>query len=681
MSDSDSRNIRGTYRLGDPVAHGVYSFAQAMAAQPPAGQPPLKEARVEELSAAEKRAFAAFPPAQADARKVTERELKAVWVIHGMGQQMPFETLDQLANGLMDACERDGHSRPVALVREAKLGDQILQRVEFSLPPHTTPGGKKVETEVHLYEAYWAPVTEGVVKLRDVMSFLWNGATRGLMNWRMQFQRAMFKEMVPFRLTWRTGFYTATALLVLVALMVINAVILASGAGKVFDGNASFSIPAAAFGPLTTLASIVSAVAITFGVVLFLAMLAGSVPSTPAPSQPNTASAKKNAAAADGQQTPGFWMASLRNLSWVAFSGTVATIIVGAVGMAWILIESFCSSTHQFWLPGLNTPGIQPFLNACVLAGILLAIIAKAAHSWRRNRANTSEGLSFLDVLFYAAIVLFILASAGSVWLLLAPANFLTDVFTSKRLSSAFWIWPFLALISYVVRDLMIEYVGDVAAYVTPNKLDTFSEVRAKIKDIAYQSASAVYLARADDGKPLYRKVAMVGHSLGSVIAYDTLNRLINEDLLTGQAVGIIQQTGLLLTFGSPLDKIAFFFTAIGKNVRHIREQLASVVQPLIQDYDYRPFKWINVFSRNDIVCGSLDFYDFPSAEELSPNRFCPTNDQECIQRITNLQASRNPVENVPDEEALTPLVAHVQYWTDKILWDRLYEKLRDSDV
>lgn len=695
MGDNDSRNLRGTYQLGDPVAHGVYSFAQAMAAPPPAAQPPLKEepveeAAVEELSAGEKRAFAAFPPTRkAASHKAAEKEVKAVWVIHGMGQQMPFETLDQLANGLMDACERDGHSRPVALVREAKLGDQILQRVEFSLPPHTTPDGKKIETEVHLYEAYWAPVTEGVVKLRDVTSFLWNGATRGLMNWARQFQRAMFKEMVPFRLTWRTGLYTATALLVLVALMVINAVILASGAGKVFDGSSPFTIPAAAFGPLTTLASVISAVAITFGVVLFLAVLAGSVPSAPLPSKPKTASKKKNATATDDQQKPSFWLASLRNLSWVAFAGTVATIIVGAVGMIWILIDPHCFSKPQILLPGLNAPGIQPFLNACVLAGIFLAIVAKIARGWHRNRANTSEGFSFLDVLFYAAILLFILACAGSVWLLLAPANFLTDIFTTaqtndtcrpslKWLSSAIWIWPFLALISYVVRNLMIEYVGDVAAYVTPNKLDTFSEVRAKIKDIAYQSASAVYLARAEDGKQLYRKVAMVGHSLGSVIAYDTLNRLINEDLLTGQAVGIIQQTGLLLTFGSPLDKIAFFFTAMSKNVRHIREQLASVVQPLIQDYSYRPFKWINVFSRNDIVCGSLDFYDFPSPQELDPHTFCAKDDPACVARITNLQASRNPVENVPDEEALTPLVAHVQYWTDKILWDRLYEKLRE---
>ena len=173
MGQQDRRKLRGTYHLGKPVAHGAYSFAQAQLPTPPPPPPPPQMAPEEppatEAIAAEKRTLAAFVPAGA----VTEKEVKAVWIVHGMGQQMPFETLDQLANGLMDACERDGHSRPVAMVREAKIGEQVLQRVELSLPPYVSADGKNVEIEVHLYEAYWAPVTEGVVKLRDVMSFLW----------------------------------------------------------------------------------------------------------------------------------------------------------------------------------------------------------------------------------------------------------------------------------------------------------------------------------------------------------------------------------------------------------------------------------------------------------------------------------------------------------------------------
>jgi len=96
--------------------------------------------------------------------------------------------------------------------------------------------------------------------------------------------------------------------------------------------------------------------------------------------------------------------------------------------------------------------------------------------------------------------------------------------------------------------------------------------------------------------------VAIVGHSLGSVIAYDTLNGLINEDERNGRKTGILKRTSILLTFGSPLDKIAFFFTLQSKNALHIRELLAEAVQPMIVDYQYRTFPWVNVYSPNDII-------------------------------------------------------------------------------
>jgi len=75
------------------------------------------------------------------------------------------------------------------------------------------------------------------------------------------------------------------------------------------------------------------------------------------------------------------------------------------------------------------------------------------------------------------------------------------------------------------------------------------------------------------------------------------------------------------------------------------------VVQPLIQDYKNRPYPWVNVYSRNDVICGHLDFYDLPDA--LIPPK-------------------AKPVENVPDEEALIPLVAHVEYWNNRTVWNQL---------
>ena len=111
--------------------------------------------------------------------------------------------------------------------------------------------------------------------------------------------------------------------------------------------------------------------------------------------------------------------------------------------------------------------------------------------------------------------------------------------FLKGTLTSQFWIWPFLFLISAVVRNLLVQFVGDVTAYISSNKIDRFEDIRKKIKDAAKESARAVYLAKAKDSDDFeYEKVAVVGHSLGSVIAYDTLNRLIADDSLASKRPG-----------------------------------------------------------------------------------------------------------------------------------------------
>ncbi len=64
----------------------------------------------------------------------------------------------------------------------------------------------------------------------------------------------------------------------------------------------------------------------------------------------------------------------------------------------------------------------------------------------------------------------------------------------------------------------------------------------------------------------LYHHVVVVGHSLGSVVAYDLLNRLILDDNIVayagvGTSRAAAHRTPLLLTYGSPLQKLAFFST------------------------------------------------------------------------------------------------------------------------
>jgi hypothetical protein len=89
-------------------------------------------------------------------------------------------------------------------------------------------------------------------------------------------------------------------------------------------------------------------------------------------------------------------------------------------------------------------------------------------------------------------------------------------------------------------------------------------------------------LAARDLRARAVRAPHLVGRSLGSVVAYDTLNGLLNED------VSRSTRTQLLLTFGSPLDKTAFLFRAQSE-FSDVREALAAATQPLIVDYALRP--------------------------------------------------------------------------------------------
>ncbi|HVS59712.1 MAG TPA: hypothetical protein VHE82_03345, partial [Gemmatimonadaceae bacterium] len=89
------------------------------------------------------------------------RKRIAIFVAHGMGQQIPFETLDAIAESLRayDAALTGRRDKPTS--NTIKAGpDQWLQRVELNLKSGTS------QIEAHIYEGYWAPLTEGRITLR-----------------------------------------------------------------------------------------------------------------------------------------------------------------------------------------------------------------------------------------------------------------------------------------------------------------------------------------------------------------------------------------------------------------------------------------------------------------------------------------------------------------------------------
>jgi len=539
-------------------------------------------------------------------------------------------------------------------------------------------------------------MTEGVAKLSDVVSFLWDGGTRGLLNCMKQFERAMFGGMARFRIPRRSALYLCLTLLVLAALTVINGVIITATAAKAKDKilqpvleqakQPPVSAPAIEGGqpattakaeeqrkpppasPLAThwdqmaaIASCMVAVAFTFGVVLLLA-------DTGKPQNLNAAIRRL-----------------LSGVGWISFAITIIEIIgtafllLAMTHLDWITAGAHCENAPEKFaaLPSvlarpivwvicffqqLPAAQLQTFATAVILAtAVLLAVALTGLAMLRSSEKRIRDYPVTLVVFTLLGFALNVIAMVVSLTWEFKGAPDLALPAYLRWMQSSIWVWPFLALFSAQVRTLLVQYVGDVAIYVCPNKLDRFNKVRTEIKECAHKTLSAIFTAHEGPNGTgfLYKEVAVVGHSLGSVIAYDTLNRLMLEDWLSGHTMRVPERAKTLVTFGSPLNKTAFFFTIQAKDSMHIRERLASTVQPLI--ISYRKFrenlKWINVYSGNDIICGRLEFYDLPGF--VDPGK-----------------EYKDAVKNVADLDAFVPIIAHVSYWNNPTVWRELLEQV-----
>jgi len=171
------------------------------------------------------------PTKSADAPSPGDPNHVAILVCHGMGQQVRFETLMDLAVALQRST-RAGVKGTIG-ARAVRIGEKETRldthRVEMTL--RTNEGA---EREVHLYEAYWAPLTEGRVGVTDVVSFLLSAGWGGWMNVRGKiFRRWMFGRTIghPIHKT-STRRKLLGALAIVASLLTINAIVALVGIAR-----------------------------------------------------------------------------------------------------------------------------------------------------------------------------------------------------------------------------------------------------------------------------------------------------------------------------------------------------------------------------------------------------------------------------------------------------------------
>jgi hypothetical protein len=483
----------------------------------------------------------------------------AVLICHGMGQQVQFETLDAVVREVRETALRCGTLVPkdqtVGVSLQADEG-RFMARAELKLQHQNNS-----PREVHFYEAYWAPLTEGRVTLRETLTFLVDSGRRGMsFAYRGVFDRWMFGGREEFQIPPRRILQLGLGLWII---LLVIASILATGLLPLMKLVDFFRL-----GDSDPQIALIAAIAFSIGIFLTLFSL-------------------------------------------------VVVVVAGILGLG----EDAVRPKAVIDAPiGVLAP--RKARRVMMAFGVLVSIAASGALT------------AWLGIRLYRG------------WIL--PA--VTDP-AGHAVAIATVLVVFLAqvvLFRWVVKSFLVEFVGDVAAYVSPYKVSKFEEIRHAIQERGRQAARFIYSAR-ESGALLYDEVFIVGHSLGSVLAYDTLNDAIKRDTHeNGWGKGtphggyrVIDRTKLLLTFGSPLDKTAFVFrTQKTEREIDVREALAGAQQPLILGYAMRCAHWINLWSPSDWISGPLGYYDAPQPR---PG-----------QAVCNIE---NPGSKLPPK-------AHTDYWS-----------------
>lgn len=184
------------------------------------------------------------------------------------------------------------------------------------------------------------------------------------------------------------------------------------------------------------------------------------------------------------------------------------------------------------------------------------------------------------------------------------------------------------ALLHRLATSIVVGYVADVAIYTTTDEKSRFYAIRRNILNTSQALLEALL---ADDD---CERVVVAGHSLGSVIAYDTLNRINIRANLDPAVDARLPKVASLITFGSPLDKIAFFFRERSSPEESIRRQLVAALhsfrareqvgegeaQPIASRIERKleAIPWLNFYDPRDPVSGHLDYYREVANRELN---------------------------------------------------------------
>jgi hypothetical protein len=440
---------------------------------------------------------------------------QAILVAHGVGQQQPFQVLDSFAHGLVRALSDDGYRvkmQHIMLGREATFDHAIRL---------TAIDGGRPSVAVDVYEFYWASLAQGKASFVDTIRWIRETAFTPLK--RLAFNLSLVIQLTRghgflsvlgglAREVWRIIyiFFAFLGIAALATVLVVNSTTL---------GKQLWAATTELYADLTWADAFTGFV--FAGLLVALAALLWSLPAQVADiaelhrrvgrRKRGVLQLFHESAGPSGQgwRSNRFLAAPSRVANtWSAWSKDEANWTAEIRARRRFLI---CSALACLLVGGMLWLGLRQQEPHCVGPVCMTPILSTLVSTLEESNPGTAHSPAEL------------VRVIGST--LRADTDQLTPIPT-LTLGQRLAILLGLVILATLVKRVFIDYVGDVALYATADENSAFFATRTKI--LEEMSRKLRWLIRQRD----YDHVAIAGHSLGSVIVYDAVNRLRVESRL-----------------------------------------------------------------------------------------------------------------------------------------------------
>ena len=546
----------------------------------------------------------------------------AILVIHGMGAQKPYETLDQFARGVCDVLPEQTqatYSREILFrnhpedpTHQQKAWTQAVVRLSRSpdripVSEHGFSAGPEL---IDLIKYYWAPIINGRVKVLQSLRFLIRSALSPFQYLRANMlvidEISNQKGAAAARLTKQEGFSNSRI------------------------GQISFVL----------LREVARTGLVFFPMILLLVGIYYLM------AQP-LLTALSGGAKHDWLSY--FWAGPKPSTYEIA--RLIASLL------RWLLLGMcFKYLWDDYRHPGPAPSSIKPLIvwSRMIEGLVLLLLVLPLLFSMLIHLINPQSVLFESGCCTVHAFRIF-----AHEYIAAAPPNLHLSHLAG---------YAGLGLLLYFLNLFLTTAIGGLAVYLGSDELNVNFEARSQILYECSQTVSEL-LGPFRDLSPegtqefSYDRILIAAHSLGSVIAYDVLNDLIAKHLDRGARDSIatlpLERVAGLFTFGCPLNKVYYFFRTRTDQKTTILNQILYALHSfrvrnptpsgsaLISAPFSKDFRWLNAWCRRDVISGRMVFY----------------------------QADENRVVS----QGFEPATAHIGYWKNPLLYRFFVELIAAS--